>query len=113
MRAWGFEYRSNIVWDKLSIGLGVWVRHEHEQLLIGRRGNQSPPERTRRVRSIIRARRGRHSEKPKQFYELLEQMYPNATSNRPPSTATGKPSTGTSSPRSASTPSNTAKRTPS
>jgi N6-adenosine-specific RNA methylase IME4/ParB-like chromosome segregation protein Spo0J len=76
MQAWGFEYRSNIVWDKLSIGLGVWVRHEHELLLIGRRGNQSPPERTRRVRSIIRARRGRHSEKPQQFYELLEQMYP-------------------------------------
>jgi N6-adenosine-specific RNA methylase IME4/ParB-like chromosome segregation protein Spo0J len=78
MRAWGFEYRSNIIWDKLSIGLGVWVRHEHEQLLIGRRGNQSPPERERRVRSIIRARRGRHSEKPKRFYELLEQMYPDA-----------------------------------
>jgi N6-adenosine-specific RNA methylase IME4 len=79
MQAWGFEYRSNIVWDKLSIGLGVWVRNEHEQLLIGRRGSISPPERTRRVRSIIRARRGRHSEKPKQFYELLEQMYPNHT----------------------------------
>ena len=79
MQAWGFEYRSNIIWDKLSIGLGVWVRHEHEQLLIGRRGNQSPPERERRVRSIIRARRGRHSEKPQRFYELLEQMYPNTT----------------------------------
>jgi N6-adenosine-specific RNA methylase IME4/ParB-like chromosome segregation protein Spo0J len=78
MKAWGFEYRSNMIWDKLSIGLGVWVRHEHEQLLIGRRGNYPPPTPTRRVRSIVRARRGRHSEKPKVFYELIEQMYPNA-----------------------------------
>jgi N6-adenosine-specific RNA methylase IME4/ParB-like chromosome segregation protein Spo0J len=78
MRAWGFEYRSNIVWDKLSIGLGVWVRHEHELLLIGRRGKYSPPEESLRIRSIVRARRGRHSEKPKRFYELIEQMYPHA-----------------------------------
>jgi len=79
MKAWGFEYRSNIIWDKLSIELGVSARNEHEQLLIGRRGNHPPPKQHHRTSSIVHARRGRHSEKPKQFYELLEQMYPNAS----------------------------------
>src|SRR4051812_6458157 len=52
MNGWGFEYRSNIIWDKLSIGLGVWARNEHEQLLIGRRGNHPPPKPQQRVSSI-------------------------------------------------------------
>ena len=40
--AWGFEYRSNEVWVKPSIGMGVWTRNRHEHLLIGRKGNASP-----------------------------------------------------------------------
>ena len=36
MRAWGFVYRTNIVWVKDKIGLGYYVRHQHELCLIGR-----------------------------------------------------------------------------
>ena len=79
MQAWGFEYRTNMVWDKQSIGLGVWLRSQHELLILGRRGNHPPPTTRRRVASILAAPRRRHSEKPQQMYELLERMYPDAT----------------------------------
>ncbi len=42
--AWGFTYKSNLVWDKQSIGPGVWFRNQHEQLLLAVRGNVSPAE---------------------------------------------------------------------
>jgi N6-adenosine-specific RNA methylase IME4 len=38
LEAWGFEYVTNIVWIKNVVGLGNWVRNQHELLLIGRRG---------------------------------------------------------------------------
>jgi len=38
MRAWGYEYRTSLVWIKDKIGMGHWVRQQHELLLIGRRG---------------------------------------------------------------------------
>ena len=44
IRAWGFTYRSNIVWDKVkAMGLGAWVRQRHELLLIGTRGSFPHP----------------------------------------------------------------------
>ena len=76
MTAWGFEYRSNLVWVKPSIGPGVWLRQRHELLLIGIRGKFSPPEPTDRCDSVLEARRGRHSQKPEAVYELIERMYP-------------------------------------
>ena len=76
LSAWGFSYRSNEVWVKPSIGLGVWTRNRHELLLIGRRGNASPAEPALRLDSVIEAPRGRHSEKPACVYERLEHLYP-------------------------------------
>jgi N6-adenosine-specific RNA methylase IME4 len=78
MQAWGFAYRANISWDKLSIGQGIWTRGQHELLLIGVRGNYPPPTPRRRVSSVLRAKRGRHSEKPAAMYTQLERMYPRA-----------------------------------
>jgi N6-adenosine-specific RNA methylase IME4/ParB-like chromosome segregation protein Spo0J len=76
MQGWGFECKTTIVWIKPAIGLGIWVRNQHELLLVGRKGSQPPPEPEDRCSSVLAARRGRHSEKPKQFYELIERMYP-------------------------------------
>jgi N6-adenosine-specific RNA methylase IME4 len=76
--AWGFEYLTNDVWVKDKWGLGQYNRTQHELLLIGRRGNVPPPPPNRRLSSVIRAARGRHSEKPKEFYERLESLYPQA-----------------------------------
>ena len=79
MAAWGFEYKTDLVWVKDWIGLGTWVRHRHEPLLLGRRGNYPPPEPEDRPDSVIEAPRGRHSEKPVAAYELIERAYPLAS----------------------------------
>ena len=77
MEAWGFEYKTNAVWVKEGgIGMGYWWRNQHELLLVGTRGNFSPPVDEKRTPSVIYASRGRHSEKPVIVYELLEDLYP-------------------------------------
>jgi len=76
LEAWGFEYRGNEVWDKKSIGLGVWTRYQHELLLIGRKGNASPAPQELRYPSLFSVEKGRHSEKPQLVYERLETLYP-------------------------------------
>src|SRR5262249_17927131 len=35
MEAWGFEYKSHAIWDKMHIGTGFWFRNRHELLLVG------------------------------------------------------------------------------
>ncbi len=77
MKAWGFEYKSQIAWKKPSIGMGRWVRSMHEILLIGTRGNPPCPAPGTQWPSVIEALRGRHSEKPESFYELIESYFPN------------------------------------
>lgn len=75
--AWGFTHCGDEVWIKDRIGPGVYTRYRHEQILIGRRGNASPPEPKLRLDSVIEAPRGRHSAKPACLYERLEHLYPN------------------------------------
>lgn len=79
MAAWGFTFKAEMIWMKPSIGLGNTVRFQHESLLIGRKGNYPAPDPEDRPPSVIQAPRGRHSEKPKVFYELIERMYPAAS----------------------------------
>lgn len=79
MRSWGFEYVTNLVWVKPSIGLGRWARNRHEMLLLGRKGNFPAPELEDLADSVIEAPRGGHSEKPAAVYELIERMYPRAS----------------------------------
>ena len=79
VRAWGFEYKTNLVWVKPSIGLGSWARNRHELLLVGRRGSFGVPDPEDRPDSVIEAARGRHSQKPFCIYDLLERMYPDAS----------------------------------
>jgi len=77
VEAWGFEYVTNAVWIKNQIGMGYWVRAQHELLLIGRRGNVVAPEPARRRPSVIEAPRRGHSVKPDEVYDLIETMLPN------------------------------------
>ncbi len=77
MAAWGFTYRTNLVWVKDKIGLGHWVRQQHELLLIGRRGHFPTPEERARPSSVLTAPRGVHSAKPTEMYDIIESMYPN------------------------------------
>ena len=78
MEAWGFAYRSQIVWGKDRIGTGYWTRNQHEILLIGTRGNVPAPAPGEQPRSLIIAPVGRHSVKPVVFAETIERMFPHA-----------------------------------
>ena len=76
MEAWGYSFRSEIIWVKDKIGIGQWVRNQHEILLIGRKGSFPPPPEAARSPSVIAAPRGEHSAKPEVFAELIERWYP-------------------------------------
>lgn len=76
IKAWGFEYRTNLVWIKDKLGMGYYVRAQHELLLIAKRGTLPTPEAARRPSSVLAAPRGAHSEKPAEIYDLIERMYP-------------------------------------
>lgn len=75
--AWGFAYKTCMVWDKERMGLGHWVRVQHELLLIATRGKPSLPA-VKDTRSVIREPRGKHSSKPNQARHDIEKMFPQA-----------------------------------
>jgi len=76
LAAWGFEYKTNVVWVKHAQGLGFFVRGQHELLLIATRGDIPCPLPANRPPSVITAPRREHSRKPDEAYKLIERMYP-------------------------------------
>ncbi len=78
LAAWGFSYRTCMVWIKPHVGMGYWARQRHELVLIAVRGKPQPPLESERPDSVFEAPRGRHSEKPAHLRELLERLYPKA-----------------------------------
>lgn len=76
MAAWGFDYVSNYVWDKVKVGTGYWNRNVHEHLLIGTRGKPPAPAMGTQFNSIIESKATRHSAKPEAFLEMIETYYP-------------------------------------
>ncbi len=86
LSAWGFEYKSNIVWHKIrkdsaedgttlsdGRGVGFYFRNVTEILLFGTRGKNA---RTlapgRRQVNMIQTRKREHSRKPDEQYPLIE-----------------------------------------
>ena len=72
----GFEYATGVVWTKDVVGLGHFIRGQHEHLLIATRGDFPRPLPANRPPSVICAPRREHSRKPDEAYELIERMYP-------------------------------------
>ena len=77
IEAWGFEYKTGMVWIKNQKGMGYYVRGKHELLLIAIKGKPAIPLPENRPESVIEEPRAKHSKKPEKVYELIEQMYPN------------------------------------
>ena len=75
--AWGFRYLTYFVWVKDKIGLGWWMRGQHETLFLCMKGKMPYPEDENRYPSVIYSPRGDHSVKPEIVYDMIENMYPN------------------------------------
>lgn len=78
VRAWGFTAKSELIWlkrtknDKRWFGMGHHVRAEHEVCIIAVKG--SPKPRVRNIRSTFEAKAGKHSQKPEEFFDIIEEL---------------------------------------
>lgn len=81
MDAWGFTYRSHVMWRKQypgkQQGMGYWFRINHELLLVGTCGHIPCPAPGENWGSVIDAPTRGHSVKPDWQYELIESYFPN------------------------------------
>jgi N6-adenosine-specific RNA methylase IME4 len=80
MKAWGFQYKSNIIWHKLrkdggsdGRGVGFYFRNVTEILLFGTRGKNARTLGPGRSQvNYIGTRKREHSRKPDEQYSLIE-----------------------------------------
>jgi N6-adenosine-specific RNA methylase IME4 len=76
MTAWGFTYKSQIIWVKNKPSHGYWFKAMHEILLVGTKGNVPAPAPGSQPPSVIEAPIGKHSEKPEWFRTFIANMFP-------------------------------------
>ena len=69
--AWGFEFRSSLVWTKPQMGIGNYWRNSHEFLLTAIRGNAKRFN-DHSLMSWLECDRGPHSAKPEQVRSFIE-----------------------------------------
>ena len=84
MRAWGFDYKTNLIWEKIrhdgqpdGRGVGFYFRNVTEILLFGVRGSSNrtlPPARSQV--NLIRTIKREHSRKPDEMVSLIEACSP-------------------------------------
>ncbi len=81
MEAWGFEYKTNLIWEKTrkdgepdGRGVGFYFRNVTEILLFGIKGEKNRTLAPGRSQvNLIRAMKKEHSRKPEEFIRLIEQ----------------------------------------
>lgn len=83
MKAWGFEYKTNVVWHKIrkdggpdGRGVGFYFRNTTELVLFGIRGKIRTLAPGRSQVNIIKSRKREHSRKPDELYEIIEKCSP-------------------------------------
>ncbi|MCP5074342.1 MAG: S-adenosylmethionine-binding protein, partial [Rhodobacteraceae bacterium] len=74
--AWGFCSKSEMIWDKVHIGNGRWVRDRHEVLMICSRGGMPAPVPGDNPESLYSEAKAGHSRKPAWFAEQITRIYP-------------------------------------
>ena len=80
LRAWGFEYKTNLIWEKVrqdggpdGRGVGFYFRNVTEVLLFGITGtNNRTLQPARSQVNLLRTRKREHSRKPDEFVDLIE-----------------------------------------
>src|SRR5262249_39446529 len=80
MKAWGFTYKSNLIWHKIrkdggsdGRGVGFYFRNVTELILFGVRGkNARTLAPARRQVNLLPTRKREHSRKPDEQYEIIE-----------------------------------------
>ena len=75
VRAWGFTPMSLLTWCKPGPGMGYYLRNNTEHCIFATRGRPMVPE-TKALASWFVWPRLRHSEKPAEFFALVEQVSP-------------------------------------
>jgi N6-adenosine-specific RNA methylase IME4 len=84
LEAWGFQYKSNLVWHKVrkdggpdGRGVGFYFRNTTELILFGVKGkNARTLDPGRSQVNIIRSMKREHSRKPDEMYKLIETCSP-------------------------------------
>ena len=79
MKAWGFEYKTNMIWHKIrkdggpdGRGVGFYFRNTTEIILFGIRGRIRTLSPGRSQVNIIKTRKQEHSRKPDELYGIIE-----------------------------------------
>lgn len=83
MKAWGFKYKTNIIWHKIrkdggpdGRGVGFYFRNTTEVILFGTKGRLRTLDPGRSQVNIIKTRKQEHSRKPDELYEIIESCSP-------------------------------------
>ena len=77
IEAWGFTYKTSMIWAKRTPNWGHYVSVCHELLLICTRGSCTPDVPTPMPESVVSERRSAtHSEKPESFRQTIDRLYP-------------------------------------
>lgn len=83
MKAWGFTYKSNLVWYKIrkdggpdGRGVGFYFRNVTELVLFGVKGQMRTLQPARSKVNVILTRKREHSRKPDELYNLIEECSP-------------------------------------
>lgn len=84
MKAWGFEYKTNLIWEKVrkdgfpdGRGVGFYFRNVTEILLFGIKGTKNRTlDAGRSQVNLIRSMKREHSRKPDEFINLIESCSP-------------------------------------
>jgi len=74
MAAWGFQYKTYLVWVKPQMGMGNYFRVSTELVLFGIKGNMRTQ--ARDIKNYFAAPRGKHSAKPALFQDIVERASP-------------------------------------
>jgi N6-adenosine-specific RNA methylase IME4 len=83
MEAWGFTYKTNLVWYKVrkdggpdGRGVGFYFRNVTELILFGVRGSMRTLQPGRTMVNLFYTRKREHSRKPDELYNIIEACSP-------------------------------------